>query len=289
MINRFKIPIIQQKNNQSDNSNTSKAENRESRLFKQSKKRRFCDIDLTDSSVNHYNDLSSESSAVMPLMESVSITEKMKLNDSKNTALDLLEKFLYLDEKLNDNDGFPHVMPFMRSIRLFIKIDLINSNATSNYCILKRTPFPEFISSSFKDCYEKEEKCFVLTGIYEELNLVYFTKDNMIYLWNFVTNEVITYSQITAIISALHITKPKSEFFSDEITHVMIVATNLNISILLIKENEIGSIELIKSDLLVDFDTNYIITCIASTNQRRVFLGSQNNFLYELDYKVIKV
>ena len=84
----------------------------------------------------------------------------------------------------------------------------------------------------------------------------------MIYLWNFITNEVNTYDQINAIISAIHITTPKLNFFSDEITHIMIVATNLNITILLIRQNENGLIQIIKSDFVIEIDTNYIITYI---------------------------
>ncbi len=116
--------------------------------------------------------------------------------------------------------------------------------------------------------------------------MIYFTKDNVIYLWNYITNDIITYNELSSVISAIHITKPKVKLFSDEITHIIVVATNMNITILLIKQNENGSIIIIKSDFYVELDVNYIITCITSTSQRRIFLGSQNNFLFELDYTV---
>ncbi len=116
--------------------------------------------------------------------------------------------------------------------------------------------------------------------------MIYFTKDNIIYLWNYITNDIITYNDLSSVISAIHITKPKVKLFSDEISHIIVVATNMNITILLIKQNGNGTINIIKSDFYVELDVNYIITCITSTSQRRIFLGSQNNFLFELDYTV---
>lgn len=139
-------------------------------------------------------------------------------------------------------------------------------------------------------CFEEgsitDEKHFILTGIYERLNIIYFTKDNIIYLWNYNTNDIITYNEISSVISAIHITKPKVRLFSDEISHIIVVATNTNITILLVKQSENGTISIIKSDFYIELEVNYIITCIVSTSQRRIFLGSQNNFLFELDYTV---
>lgn len=67
----------------------------------------------------------------------------------------------------------------------------------------------------------------------------------------------------------------------------MIAVTNTEIFIVMITQNENGTINFIKTDFIY-YITDYVVTSICSTNERRVFLGSQNNYLYELDYTVIK-
>ena len=43
------------------------------------------------------------------------MTCEPNLKETKNIALEILEKFLLLDEKFNDYDGFPCETPFVPS------------------------------------------------------------------------------------------------------------------------------------------------------------------------------
>jgi hypothetical protein len=65
----------------------------------------------------------------------------------------------------------------------------------------------------------------------------------------------------------------------------MVVCTVTEVYLLLITENENGLL-LSKSDFVYQLDTEYLITAICSTAERRIFLGSQNDYLYELEYAV---
>jgi hypothetical protein len=65
----------------------------------------------------------------------------------------------------------------------------------------------------------------------------------------------------------------------------MIVATVSEVFIILIVQNE-NKLSFVKSDFIYDI-SDYVITSICSTSEKRIFLGSQNNYLYELDYNVI--
>jgi hypothetical protein len=65
----------------------------------------------------------------------------------------------------------------------------------------------------------------------------------------------------------------------------MIVATTTDIYIVLIIQNENKTLSFVKSDFVYPV-SDYYITSIVSTSERRVFLGSQDNYLYELDYTV---
>ncbi len=55
---------------------------------------------------------------------------------------------------------------------------------------------------------------------------------------------------------------------------------------ILIRRNDDSTFSFIKSDFVVDIG-DYFITSICSSDQGRIFLGSQNYNLYELDYSVI--
>jgi hypothetical protein len=66
----------------------------------------------------------------------------------------------------------------------------------------------------------------------------------------------------------------------------MVVCTISEVFIILITKNDTG-LQFSKSDFVYQIDTGYLITSICSTAERRIFLGSQNDYLYELEYAVI--
>lgn len=96
-------------------------------------------------------------------------------------------------------------------------------------------------------------------------------------------DELCTFKEISNVIVNLHITLPKPGIFSPDVNFIMIIATVSEIFIVLIIKNQDGKLNFIKSDFMYDITDN-VITSICSSSERRVFLGSQNNYLYELDY-----
>ena len=114
MSHRFQSRISEPHN--SNYSPTSK--NRENILFPQTKKRLFCETDLFDSFSykKEIKDLiSNEVNVIRPLKRKDLMTCEPNLKETKNIALEILEKFLLLDEKFNDYDGFPCETPFVPS------------------------------------------------------------------------------------------------------------------------------------------------------------------------------
>lgn len=65
----------------------------------------------------------------------------------------------------------------------------------------------------------------------------------------------------------------------------MVIATVDEILILLIVQNENNSLSFLKTEFVFPTNEN-TITSICSTSEKRIFIGSQNNYLYELDYTV---
>jgi hypothetical protein len=149
-----------------------------------------------------------------------------------------------------------------------------------NYLIKQKIKYPDVLINIFN---ENNEEKFSFSGLFLPLNLLYFVRDNKIYLWDYITNDIHRYEDIPNVIVSLHITIPKYAVFSPDVTFVMIVATTTEIYlVLIIPSRENKSLNFIKSDFI--YDVQNVITSICSTAEQRVFLGSQNNYLYELDY-----
>jgi hypothetical protein len=56
---------------------------------------------------------------------------------------------------------------------------------------------------------------FSFTGVFLPLNIVYFVRNNIIYMWDYKSNSLFSYDQIDNIIVNLHITLPKPGIFID--------------------------------------------------------------------------
>lgn len=155
-----------------------------------------------------------------------------------------------------------------------------SKKTNSNYLIKQKIKYPEVLINIFKD---EENAKFSFSGLFLPLNLLYFVRDNKIYLWDYITNDIHRYEDIPNVIVSLHITIPKYGVFSPDVTFVMIVATTTEIYlVLIIPSRENKTLNFYKSDFI--YDIQNVITSICSTAEQRVFLGSQNNYLYELDY-----
>jgi hypothetical protein len=136
----------------------------------------------------------------------------------KTLSIELLEKFLYLDEKFIDTDknigyGGYNTSNFYILYIIHNSIGFIKKQNT-NYIIRQKEKYPDVLFNIFKS--EGDEK-FSFSGLYVPLNILYFVRNNVIYLWDYVLNQIYTYNDISNIIVNLHITLPKIGVFSNEV------------------------------------------------------------------------
>ena len=151
-----------------------------------------------------------------------------------------------------------------------------------NYVIKHKIKYPDILFNIFHN--ENEKESFSFSGLFLPLNLLYFVRNNHIYFWDFNVDQIYNYKDIQNIIVNLHITLPKVGIFSQEVNYIMFVATISELYlILIIQDAKTKDLRFVKSEFIYDV-SDYVITSICSTSERRIFLGSQNNYLYELDY-----
>jgi len=132
------------------------------------------------------------------------------------------------------------------------------------------------------------------SGIYEPLDIVYCVNNNKIIIWNYKKQQdIIIFDKITSPIICLHFTQPKKEIFSDEIKYIAVACTSNNLYIILITvENQIYSDNINNKNHIKLMLSNYsvglsnTVNSIVSTGKRRIFIGSDNNNLFELNYTV---
>ncbi len=80
--------------------------------------------------------------------------------------------------------------------------------------IKQKVKYPDVIFNIFNN--EEKEK-FSFSGMFPPLNLLYFVRNNIIYLWDYNLDELYTYNDISNIIVNLHITLPKIGVFSPDV------------------------------------------------------------------------
>lgn len=247
------------------------------------RKRRYSEINqysnekhklLTNSdplNLKNYNFVIKEQSVGNSKIKEVAQSEIQQTTLAENNLINILNQFLCEDEKMILQDSFIVSHSFTPCTK----------NLYNTYLVKARIKYPEIFYNEFIKSSETNNIEFA--NIFTNLNIIYFVKENTIYIWNYVTNYQIVYNEIINPIVNIHITLPKPGIFSSNVNYIIVVATKIEVLILLIKQNDNKELEIHKSDFYYNSD-NQIITSIISTSSSRIFLGSKNNFIWELDY-----
>jgi uncharacterized membrane protein YgcG len=130
-----------------------------------------------------------------------------------------------------------------------------------------------------------------LMGILPEINRVWVTVDNSLFLWDYASpkseyEEVVKMSQddnSVAIVSVA-LSAPRPGIFLDSVKYVLVVATTVHVAILALKsEEQSDSVSLLQTHFVVGTD-NILIRKVVGTQAGRVFMVGSDNNLYELIY-----
>ncbi|KAJ8324908.1 hypothetical protein O5D80_006438 [Batrachochytrium dendrobatidis] len=131
-------------------------------------------------------------------------------------------------------------------------------------------------------------------GIFPEINRVWISIDNRLYLWNYDDSgdsAINTFDDQEQIIISAALVKPILGVFLEQIEYVLVVATPLEIILLGVAFSKKGqdgvsrgSMSIYRTDMSIASD-GVNMTSIFGTDTGRIFMRGNNGQLYELEYE----
>lgn len=138
-------------------------------------------------------------------------------------------------------------------------------------------------------------------GVFPEINRVWVTIDNKLFLWNFEDEEdFVTYDDTDQVIVSVGLATPKPGVFVENIEYLLVVATPIDITILgLSFDKRLGTtslsnltpslnrtgLQLYATQLTIPAD-NITMMQIVGMGNGRIFMVGNNGQIYELEYHV---
>ncbi|TFK57029.1 nucleoporin [Heliocybe sulcata] len=129
-------------------------------------------------------------------------------------------------------------------------------------------------------------------GIMPELDRVWITIDNKLFLWDYVEGqELSSFVDQPDVISHVALVKPKANVFIDEISHLLVICTPVSVLLLGVSvsappsgSRSLKEIKLYATDMSVP--TEVELTAVIGSKDGRIFMcGVQDGNLYELHYQ----
>ncbi|KZT30631.1 nucleoporin [Neolentinus lepideus HHB14362 ss-1] len=129
-------------------------------------------------------------------------------------------------------------------------------------------------------------------GIMPEIDRVWITIDNKLFLWDYVEGqELSSFVDQPDVISHVALVKPKSNVFIDEISHLLVICTPVSVLLLGVSisappsgSRSLKEIKLYATDMSVS--TEVELTSVIGSKDGRIFMcGVQDGNLYELHYQ----
>jgi nuclear pore complex protein Nup155 len=129
-------------------------------------------------------------------------------------------------------------------------------------------------------------------GLFPEIGRAWLTIDSNIILWAYDNaQDIAFYDRLTETIVAVGLVSPKSGVFKDHITHIMCLATTIEIQLLGVMAPVTGpagdasDLRIVLEPLFSLPTDNVTMAVIAGTESGRIFLGGRDGCLYEVTYR----
>ena len=149
--------------------------------------------------------------------------------------------------------------------------------------------FPPEIAAQFNSV-----DCLSLLGFLPEIQAVWATVDNKLFLWQFPSQggqfsssngQYTVFDEVEQVIVAVGLAAPKASVFTSSVKYLLVVCTPLEVVILaLTQQGPKGRIELSLTPFVLPTD-NTLFTKVTSTQSGRIFLTGQDGCLYEILYQ----
>lgn len=147
--------------------------------------------------------------------------------------------------------------------------------------------------TKLREHLNRVETCHYM-GIFPEIDRVWVTVDNILYLWNYLRPEDYdVYDGMSEVIVSVSLSTPKPGIFLDSVQYILIVGTSVEVSLLALaftgsstSFSRIGaekSMKLIPTSYTASSDNTTMVK-VLGTQSGRIFMAGQDGNLYELYY-----
>ncbi|KAJ3201800.1 hypothetical protein HDU82_007868 [Entophlyctis luteolus] len=129
-------------------------------------------------------------------------------------------------------------------------------------------------------------RCFL--GLFPEIHRAWITIDHQLFLWNYDSpDEFEVFDDQDQVIVSVGLVKPLPGVFLDEINHLLVVATPIEIILVAVAHKEekgVSNLNLYRTAITIASD-NISMTSIVGSANGRIFMCGSNGRLYELQYQ----
>ncbi|KAJ2999981.1 hypothetical protein HDV02_001238 [Globomyces sp. JEL0801] len=210
------------------------------------------------------------------------------------STMDHLKDTATLIEDQLSKDSFPDLKDLLEGERIRRSQAAINEENIKKYNYIKAEPLKKLPDRMEQQFNSLQISSFM--GIFPEINRVWLTVDNHLYLWNYegVGKEETWYNvhaDPDQPILSVSLVKPISGVFLEQIEYLLVIATTLEISILGIAFSEPkvgdkprGQLTIYRTEMSCHADSVNMKTIIGTSNGRIFMLGNDGQ-LFELEYQ----
>lgn len=200
---------------------------------------------------------------------------------SKDSAAPTLSNLLNVSPQSGPTaSGFiEHDYPILNGMQ-------IATNNMTQMKTLKTVPLPPEIMEHFGHV-----QCHCMMGLFPEINRAWLTVDSDIYVWTYEENSDLAYFDgLSETILCVGLVQPKPRVFHNFIKYLLVVCTSVDIVVLGVTFGEspndtMAEIQLIPDPVFTIPTDGATISSVAGTSQGRIFLGSKEGNLFELEYQ----
>ncbi|KAI8336815.1 Non-repetitive/WGA-negative nucleoporin C-terminal-domain-containing protein [Chlamydoabsidia padenii] len=165
------------------------------------------------------------------------------------------------------------------------------SNCYTHPLLENVTPFAKFNSSTLpknlaETAFDDVESHTIFQGILPELDLIWYSKDNILYFWDYVNGLDKRYSEQDQVINDVGVIKPKPGVFDKSVQHALVVTTPVEVILIGIERKYSDGFSLTLYKELSATTNGVEMTSICGTDNGRIFMcGKYNHHIYEIQYK----
>ncbi|XXG99502.1 hypothetical protein Hte_005841 [Hypoxylon texense] len=191
----------------------------------------------------------------------------------------------YINNALTKDAEYPQLDSYCRQI----SSDYDLTHADAAWAPFKKThmyPIPQNVLEQFN-----RAEVSTVMGLFAELNHAYVTIDNSLYLWDYThpRPELIGYEDSQHNITAVKLVAPKPNVFNAVITHILVVATVSEITLLGVATKDAPggtkTIELYGTKMSLHLKGTEARVIAGTADGRIFFAGHSDSDIYELKYQ----